>query len=29
VTGRILDGVEGEPRFSFANKETVQRRAVY
>jgi sarcosine oxidase len=29
VTGRILDGVEGEPRFSFASKETVQRRAVY
>jgi sarcosine oxidase len=29
VTGRILDGVEGEPRFSFSSKKTVQRRAVY
>jgi sarcosine oxidase len=29
VVGRILDGVDGEPRFSFSNKDTVQRRAVY
>jgi sarcosine oxidase len=29
VARRILDGVEAEPRFSFASKETVQRRAVY
>ncbi len=29
VTRRILDGVEGEPRFSFASKKTVQRRTVY
>jgi len=29
VVGRILDGAEGEPRFSFSSKDTVQRRAVY
>jgi glycine/D-amino acid oxidase-like deaminating enzyme len=29
VTGRILDGLEEEARFSLASKETVQRRAVY
>jgi len=29
VVGRILDGVEGEARFSMSSKETVQRRAVY
>ncbi len=29
VAGRILDGAEGEARFSFESKDTVQRRAVY
>jgi sarcosine oxidase len=29
VAARMLDGAEGEPRFSFSSKETVQRRAVY
>jgi sarcosine oxidase len=29
VVGRILDGAIAEPRFSFASKDTVQRRAVY
>jgi glycine/D-amino acid oxidase-like deaminating enzyme len=29
VTGRILDGAAEEERFSFATKETVQRRAVF
>jgi sarcosine oxidase len=29
VVGRILDGVDEEPRFSFSSKDTVQRRAVY
>jgi sarcosine oxidase len=29
VAGRILDGMIAEPRFSFASKNTVQRRAVY
>jgi sarcosine oxidase len=29
VAGRILDGTQGEPRFSLKSKDTVQRRAVY
>jgi monomeric sarcosine oxidase len=29
VTARILDGAEGEKRFSLGSKETVQRRAVF
>jgi sarcosine oxidase len=29
VAGRILDGAEGEERFSLASKETVQKRAVF
>ena len=29
VAGRILDGIQGEPRFSLKSKDTVQRRAVY
>jgi sarcosine oxidase len=29
VVGRILDGAEGETRFSLKSKDTVQRRAVY
>ena len=29
VAARILDGVEGEKRFSLASKETVQKRAVF
>ena len=29
VTARILDGVEGEKRFSLMGKETVQKRAIF
>jgi sarcosine oxidase len=29
VAGRMLNGTAGEPRFSFASKDVVQRRAVY
>jgi sarcosine oxidase len=29
VAARILEGAEGEPRFSLASKEMVQRRAVF
>ncbi len=29
VTARILDGADGEKRFSLASKETVQKRAVF
>jgi sarcosine oxidase len=29
VAGRILDGIQGVPRFSLNSKDTVQRRAVY
>jgi sarcosine oxidase len=29
VAGRVLDGAEGETRFSLLSKETVQRRAVF
>jgi sarcosine oxidase len=29
IAGRLLDNAEGEPRFSLATKDVVQRRAVY
>src|SRR6266481_4617292 len=29
VTGRLLDRIQPEPRFSLATKDTIQRRAVY